>query len=219
MKKIAEDLAAVVDFVRQNADGARSGEIARALKEVPQRTLQRWVKGLVEEGRLTQAAKGPAARYRLPRGSAEEQEEQKATKAPQALPGEEKPGEATVPLSAGSERIREYLRQPSASRKAVGHNRQFLDGYRPNTTFYLSLKLDSANFSARSGALVGQAEVGQFGSQIEPAVFERTKASNSGCIKHLDGRPNRNLPTDSAEEAEEQSIPACSPFDRSSGRS
>ncbi len=42
MKDIAEDLAAVVDFVRQNSDGARSSEIARALKEVPQRTLQRW---------------------------------------------------------------------------------------------------------------------------------------------------------------------------------
>jgi hypothetical protein len=42
MKDIAEDLSAVVDFVRQNSDGARSSEIVRALKEVPQRTLQRW---------------------------------------------------------------------------------------------------------------------------------------------------------------------------------
>ena len=41
MKDIAEDLAAVVDFVQQNADGVRSSEIARALKEVPKRTLQR----------------------------------------------------------------------------------------------------------------------------------------------------------------------------------
>ena len=39
---IAEDLAAVVDFVRQSANGARSGEIAEALKDIPQRTLQRW---------------------------------------------------------------------------------------------------------------------------------------------------------------------------------
>ena len=32
---IAEDLAAVVEFVRQSANGARSGEIAEALKEYP----------------------------------------------------------------------------------------------------------------------------------------------------------------------------------------
>jgi len=51
---IAEDLAAVVDFVRQSASGARSGEIAGALKEIPQRTLQRWLKSLVESGRLVQ---------------------------------------------------------------------------------------------------------------------------------------------------------------------
>ena len=46
VKDIAEDLAAVVDFVRQSPDGARSSEIAKALKEVPQRTLQRWLKSL-----------------------------------------------------------------------------------------------------------------------------------------------------------------------------
>ena len=39
--EIAENLAAVVDFIRQSADGAQSGQIADALKEIPQRTLQR----------------------------------------------------------------------------------------------------------------------------------------------------------------------------------
>jgi hypothetical protein len=33
-----EDLASVVDVVRQNTDGARRSDIAKALKEVPQRT-------------------------------------------------------------------------------------------------------------------------------------------------------------------------------------
>ena len=64
-----QDLASVVDFVRQSADGARRGEIAEALKEIPQRTLQRWLKSLVEDGRLMQEGKGPAARYRLPADS------------------------------------------------------------------------------------------------------------------------------------------------------
>jgi Fic family protein len=134
-REVAEDLAAVVDFVRRNTNGARSGEIAAALKDIPQRTIQRWLKGLVEDGRLAQEGKGPAARYLFP-GAIEAQRE---TIAREADPGAEK-REAILPLSVESTKIRGYLRQPSAARKAIGYNRQFLDGYRPNTSFYLSPK-------------------------------------------------------------------------------
>ena len=131
-----DDLASVVNIVRQNTDGARRSEIAKAFKKVPQRTLQYWLKSLVDEGRLTQEGKGPAARYRLPDAVEEQQEP-----APRHTGGEEEKSEdAAIPLSAESEKIREYLQQPSAARKAVGYNRQFLDSYRPNTTFYLSPK-------------------------------------------------------------------------------
>ena len=136
MGDIAEDLAEVVDFVRQSANGARSGEIAKALKEIPQRTLQCWLKSLVESGRLVQEGKGPAARYRFP-GAVEEQKE---TAVRHARPEDEKPEEVVISLSAESAKIRDYLRQPLGARKAVGYDRQFLDGYRPNTTFYLSPK-------------------------------------------------------------------------------
>jgi DNA-binding HxlR family transcriptional regulator len=89
-----EDLASVVDVVRQSTDGARRSDIAKALKEVPQRTLQYWLKGLVEDGRLTRRGKGPAARYRLP-GAVEEEKE---TAARQAGSEEKKLEEARVPL-------------------------------------------------------------------------------------------------------------------------
>ncbi|MGA2351340.1 MAG: DUF1488 family protein [Terracidiphilus sp.] len=131
-----EDLALIVEVARQRADGARRSEIAEALREVPQRTLQYWLKSLVDEGRLTQEGNGPAARYRPPGAT----EEQKVKAARQAAPGEEKSEEVMVPLSAESRKILDYLRQPSGARKAVGYNRQFLDGYRPNKSFYLSPK-------------------------------------------------------------------------------
>jgi DNA-binding transcriptional ArsR family regulator len=158
---IAEDLAAVVDFVRLSAHGARSGEIAEALKEIPQRTLQRWLKSLVEEGRLLQEGKGRAARYRLPKAA----EEHKETSARQTQPEEDKPEEAVVPLSAESEKIREYLRQPSAARKAVGYNRQFLDGYRPNTTFYLTPK-ERAHLTEVGKTKAGDDAAGTYAKQI-----------------------------------------------------
>lgn len=129
-----EELAAIVNVVRQNTDGARRSDIAKGVKQIPQRTLQYWLKNLVEGGRLTQQGKGPAARYRLPATA----EEPKETAARQVDPGKQQTEEAIVPLSDESKKIRQYLRQPSGARKAVGYNRQFLDSYRPNTSFYLS---------------------------------------------------------------------------------
>ena len=157
-----EDLALVVDVVRQSTDGARRSDIAKALRAVPQRTLQYWLKSLVEDGRLSQEGKGPAARYRLPRAA---EEGQKETKARPTTPGEETLEEAKVPLSAESEKIREYLRQPSAARKAVGYNRQFLDGYRPNTTFYLSSK-ERAHLAEVGTTKAGVEAAGTYAKQI-----------------------------------------------------
>lgn len=133
---IAEDLEAVLEFVRQNVDGVRSGEIAAALKKIPQRSLQRRLKTLVGEGRLTQEGKGPAARYRLSVAAAEAKKEEAPARATTLQ--EEEPEEAVIPLSPASEKIRAYVVKPLGARKPVGYNREFLDGYRPNEVFYLS---------------------------------------------------------------------------------
>jgi hypothetical protein len=156
-----DDLASVVDIVRLNTDGARRSDIAKALKEVPQRTLQSWLKSLVEDGRLIQEGNGPAARYRFP-GAVEEPEK---TVKRQAGTGEEKPEEAVVPLSAESQKIRDYLRQSPAARKAVGYDRQFLDSYRPNTTFYLSPK-ERAHLTEVGETKTGVEAAGTYAKQI-----------------------------------------------------
>ena len=46
--------------------------------------------------------------------------------------------EEAVPLSTASQEMRSYLSQSVNTRKPVGYNREFLDSYRPNETFYLS---------------------------------------------------------------------------------
>jgi hypothetical protein len=48
-------------------------------------------------------------------------------------------GEAELPLSKAGAEIQEYVRRPPGARKPVGYKRAFLDSYRPNETFYLSL--------------------------------------------------------------------------------
>ena len=156
-----KDLSLIVEIVRQRPDGARRSDIAEALKQIPRRTLQYWLKSLVENGRITQEGKGPAARYQI----AAVKEEQKETLARRASRENEQPEGAVLPLSAGSEKIREYLQQPSAARKAVGYNRQFLDAYRPNTTFYLSPK-ERAHLAEVGNTKAGVEAPGTYAKQI-----------------------------------------------------
>lgn len=127
-----EALSAILAAVLRHSGGASRADIAEALTpKVPTRTLQFRLKYLVDAGRLIRKGAGRAAKYSLP-----ETQHGPGAPAPAAQIGEEK---AIVPLSTTSAEIRRYLSQPLAARKPAGYNRQFLDSYRPNASFYLSL--------------------------------------------------------------------------------
>jgi hypothetical protein len=118
-----EELVAIERVVRLHAGGAKGRDIANTLEtQVPLRTLQYRLKHLVDAGRLLKEGAGRWAKYSLPTAQAAEE-------------GEE---EVSLPLSRNSIDIRRYVRQPPAARKPAGYNRQFLDPYRPNVSFYLS---------------------------------------------------------------------------------
>ena len=118
-------LKAILEAVEAHPDASIAEIIERLKAETPRRTIQHRLKHLVDEGRLLMEGEGRWARYRVaPVQAAAEAAAEEV--------------EAAVPLSKASREIREYLRQPAAGRKAAGYNRQFLDGYRPNASFYLS---------------------------------------------------------------------------------
>jgi hypothetical protein len=132
-KRIPEaDLAAILEIVESHSNGASLRDITTALKpQLAPRTLQYRLKYLVDKGRLVKEGEGRRwAKYRVPPSQA----------APEvvaaAKPAEEE--EAAVPLSPSSAEVRRYLEQPLAARKPVGYNREFLESYQPNETFYLS---------------------------------------------------------------------------------
>jgi hypothetical protein len=54
-------LASIIDIGRRT-DGPPTIDFAKVLKDVPQRTLQYWLKSLVADGRLVREGKGPAWR-------------------------------------------------------------------------------------------------------------------------------------------------------------
>ena len=128
-KRIPEEgLEAILAAVRSREYGASLGEIADVLQQkLPSRTLQYRLKYLVDAGRLVKEGEGRWTKYRLP-----------AAAPPVAVPEAEAAEAAAVPLSPAAADIRRYLSQPLAARKPVGYNRQFLDSYRPNESFYLT---------------------------------------------------------------------------------
>ena len=133
-------LTAIEEAVRVKPDGADLPEIAGGLKPtVPKRTLQYRLKYLVDAGRLVKEGDDRWAKYRLPTAAEEAEARAVAPEKPVAAPAAaDKTEEAAVPLSTASEEMRAYLSQPLNTRKPVGYNREFLDSYRPNETFYLS---------------------------------------------------------------------------------
>ncbi len=149
------DLDAITQVVTQLGDGARLEAIAGALAaRLPRRTLQRRLARLVELRRLTMAGRGRGSRYRLPGAAVRESsaeaplfklETRRAGYGPvtvgvtaRAPDGEVTAnGEKYAPISIEAEAVKQAIRKPLHLRAPVGYNRAFLDGYRPNETFYL----------------------------------------------------------------------------------
>jgi hypothetical protein len=138
-KRIPEDaLTAIQEAIRLRPEGADLPAIANALKSaVPKRTLQYRLKYLVDARRVVKVGDDRWAKYLLPVAEAEPRAV--AAEKPVAVSAAgDKTEEETVPLSPGSKGMRIYLSQSDNARKPVGYNREFLDSYRPNETFYLS---------------------------------------------------------------------------------
>jgi Fic/DOC family len=138
-KRIPENtLIAIEEAVRLHPEGADLPEIANALKPaVPKRTLQYRLKHLVDAGRIVKVGDDRWAKYRLP-SSEEEEARAVGAEKPATVAAAEKTEEQAVPLSPASKEMRTYLSRSVNARKPVGYNREFLDSYRPNETFYLS---------------------------------------------------------------------------------
>jgi len=142
-----QEIAPILEALYQHGGSARQREIAESLAPgIPERTLQYRLRVLIGTGRVIREGQGRRwARYRLPETHMAELQgtpepgtaafrETAAAQEPEAGSGQE----GAIPLSPASQQIRQYVNQPLTLRKPAGYNREFLDGYQPNVTFYLS---------------------------------------------------------------------------------
>ncbi len=115
--------ADLLESIRRSTTGLNLAELLILHPSIPRRTAQRWVRQLVREGKVRGSGKGRARRYLAAQTPA-------ATADRDAFPG-------LIPLSADSKDILAYVDQPLQARTPVGYQRDFLDAYVPDRTWYL----------------------------------------------------------------------------------
>ena len=117
------------EIIKRFSNIASIDEITNSLETtIPRRTIQRKLALLVKEGKLISEGQARARRYRLP----EEKED---------LPTDvlvKNVLKDIVPLSSEAKVIQAKIKGPITARPYVSYNREFLDSYRPNHTYYLT---------------------------------------------------------------------------------
>ena len=123
------ELTSVFDAVSGFARSASVEEIASRLEiPIPRRTLQRRLAALVDQGRLAALGERGGRRYEVPAAK---------TSAAAAVT----PTRGEISLSEAATAIRDQVTRPISARRPVGYRSEFLTGYRPNVSAYLSKEL------------------------------------------------------------------------------
>jgi len=119
------------NIIADSPDGIAIDEMSSKFPNIPRRTLQRRLSQLVNGKLIMREGNGPSTRYLL-----SDIEASKQASSDNAL----EIGQAGdyIPLSLEGEMLRKAMRKALQSRQPVGYNREFLDDYMPNETFYLS---------------------------------------------------------------------------------
>lgn len=129
-------LDTILKVMKSFPEGASLREISQALDtSLTKRSLQRYLAFLVAEEHLKTLGKARARQYYLSKKNIEKI--LPVLLEPDISP-EKKQIEGLIPLSPIALSIQANVRQPIQSRHPVGYNREFLDKYRPNETYYLS---------------------------------------------------------------------------------
>ncbi len=126
-KKTQTEEDRILAIINASSDGVAIGDLLKSGATPAQRkTMQRRLKNLVEQQRIAVRGARKTTRY-LPLN----------LPAIQTLHPPEAVDKTAIELSAAAERVRKSMRRSITQRTPVGYNRDFLESYRPNASFYL----------------------------------------------------------------------------------
>jgi hypothetical protein len=160
----------------QRNPGLTLAELLVRHAQVARRTAQRLIGQMINAGQITARGEGRARRY-YPIGTA-------------AVPAQTDRFPDFIPLSADSRDVLAYIDRPLEARKPVGYQREFLDSYQPNKTWYLSeplrRQLHKTGRTPQMDAAAGT---------YSRAILNRLLIDLSWASSHLEGNTYSRLDT------------------------
>lgn len=168
----------LLNSIRASGSGLTLAELLTRHPEIARRTAQRQIAKLIDSGEVTAQGEGRARHY-FAAGTLMGRDASKTDGFP-----------PFIPLSADSQDILAYIDQPVQARKPVGYQRDFLDAYSPNETWYLSEPL------RRQLHKMGRtADVGAAAGTYSRAILDRLLIDLSWASSHLEGNTYSRLDT------------------------
>lgn len=185
--------AALLQQIR--AAGANGAQVAQLLAQleaqapqIPRRTAQRWLAQWVQAGHVQAMGEGRGRRYRIAPALKSGISESTARvvleepQSPQTFTG--------LQLAPDAQEVRDYIQQPLTLRKPVGYQRELLEGYQPNYSFYLPETV-RRQLHAQGRTPDAAAPAGTYSR----AVLNRLLIDLSWASSHMEGNTYSRLDT------------------------
>ena len=176
----------LLQSIQRAPDGLGLAQLLELHPDVSRRTAQRLLAGWVAGGDIVAVGQARARRYVA---SAQAANANRASGA-NRVEGTADHFPATIPLSADSRDVLAYVDQPLAARKPVGYQREFLESYQPNVTWYLPAplrrQLHNMGHTAQAGEPAGT---------YSRAILNRLLIDLSWASSQLEGNTYSRLDT------------------------
>ena len=176
----AKSIMSTINELRQSIQESPAGltlaELLGRHPQVARRTAQRLISQMIATGLIEARGEGRARRYFA------------SMTGPTGEPTDRFPD--FIPLSADSKDILVYIDQPLEARKPVGYQRDFLEAYQPNQTWYLSEPL-RRQLHKTGRTPQTEAPAGTYSR----AILNRLLIDLSWASSHLEGNTYSRLDT------------------------
>ena len=173
----------LLNMLQEYESGLTLAEILTKNPSFQRRTVQRWISQFIQNGQIRALGNGRARRYFPVKTETMAEMTTSLTHKPDIFP-------SYIPLSADSRDILDYIDQPLELRKPVGYQREFLEAYEPNKTWYLSesirRQLSKMGKTAQNNAPAGT---------YSRAILNRLLIDLSWASSHLEGNTYSRLDT------------------------
>lgn len=190
----AVDESSVLAYIQSaDAKGVSVAQLVAQFPVLPRRTAQRWLARWVEQGVIEAQGEGRGRRY-FERGAKPSAvvyapiPEQSWWVAEPAPLGTQTLG--TLQLAPDALEVRAYVQQPLVQRTPVGYQRELLDDYQPNISFYLPATV-RRQLHAMGRTPAEHAPAGTYSR----AVLNRLLIDLSWASSHMEGNTYSRLDT------------------------